>query len=72
MLDRRLAGGSKMKKAADVGGGDAIGLAFFQGFHFLLQQPVGKFGLQDLVGARRAAALVRIGDGGELEAQPRQ
>jgi len=57
--------------ATDVGGGDEVGMPGFQGLHLGAEHGARQRQLQDGVGTGGAAAKLRIGDGGSLEAQAR-
>ena len=72
MPDRRPACAGKMGLAADVGGGDALGPPRLQRPELAPAQLARKRRLQQRVGARRAAAQVRVVDRRQIESRARQ
>lgn len=69
MPDREFCRRLQMRLAADVGSEDFGWRIRGQRFNFVGEQALGQFGLQDGIGARRAAAQMRIRNGDEIEAE---
>ena len=72
MPHRQLGAGLDMRQAADVGGGDDLGRPDSSAWTLLPSSCLRELRLQDRVGARGAAAQVRIGHRGQREAGRRE
>jgi len=69
VTDRKRRGALEVGLAADVGGEDGRGHAAGEGGHLVFQKPLREHRLKNRISARRAAAEVSVGDGGQRVAQ---
>jgi len=69
VTDRKRRGALEVGLAADVGGEDRGGRAALQGGDLVIAQLLRELRLQDGIGAGRAAAEMRVGDGGQRVAK---